>query len=355
MANKALYDEAMRSRSIISNPTKYLPEKTRLDLSGGGRSGNNASGAGTGSGVASTSTGTGNAKASKSGSTGTVSGYGSLINARDLYDAQMASQQAAANEAYNNTMARIAAAYESMKGNIQANYDSSVDRLGKARDRSMRSVNTDAEDSLRQAYINNELTKRNLNQRLSAMGYNGGATESTMASLANQYGNSRNGINRELNGNIADLEATYSDNLASALEAYNNAMTNLEFQKMQLENAAETARANMSATAPGIESLITMDQGYLTALQNAIANQGNFTFDPTQATNNYIPGQAQQANAAVDTTAYSKALQQAQLLANQGASADAIKQNLYNMQSSGAFGSPTNTTTLAQILKQLGI
>lgn len=341
--------EASRAKQITSNPIKYFPVKTQLDLQGFGsnNSGNNS--------TVTTNTNNGGStgtRKSSSGSTGAgTSGYGAMLDAAALYNAQIANQQAAAEAAYNNSMARIAEAYGNISGNIKGNYDSSVGRLKEARNKSLREVNVDAEDSLRQAYINNELNKRNLNQRLSAMGYNGGATESTMANLANEYANSRTDINRTLNRNIGDLEQTYGDNLATALQAYNTAMNNLEMQRLQMENAAEQARANMVSSTPGFESLLTMDQSYLTALQNALAGQAAFTFDPTQATNEFNPASVQQAVSTADATNYAKALSQAEMWANQGDSAQNIVNKLYSQVGSGGI----DLMTVAQIRQQLGI
>jgi hypothetical protein len=148
--------------------------------------------------------------------------------------ALMAQKQAAAREAYDRSMSRIASGYGSAYNSLKGNYDSAVGQLNAARDKSMHDVNYDAENSLRQAYINNMITKKNMDQRLSAMGYNGGATESTMASLENNYRNSRTDINEALNKNLADLDATYGDNLAQALQSFNNAKANLDLQRMQM-------------------------------------------------------------------------------------------------------------------------
>jgi len=251
---------------------------------------------------------------SKSGSSSSTSGGG--FDLASYYSSLAAQGQAAADAAYENNMARIAEMYNNVAGNLGSNYNSAVSRLKAARDRSLKDVNTDAENSLRQAYINNELTKRNLNQRLSAMGYNGGATESTMADLANEYSRSRGGINTTRNTNIADLNQQYSDNLAAALQAYNSAMNNLEMQRMSLENAAENARAN--AASSGVSGSLSVDSGYITALQNALQKQAAYQYDPTQATNDYVAGNVTQAQSTPESTNYAKWLQEAQQLANSG-------------------------------------
>ena len=187
--------------------------------------------------------------------------YDAILRAQQEAEAaRLAELRRRADEAYNRNMARIENSYNSASGNLKSNYNSTVDRLNLARDKSMGDVNSDAEKSLQEAYINNMLTRKNLNQRLSAMGYNGGATETTMGSLENQYGASRAGINEAANKSIANLNQTYGDNLAGALQSYNSAMANLNLQRMQLENAAENARNNLEASyRPSTENL-AMDQ-----------------------------------------------------------------------------------------------
>ena len=262
--------------------------------------------------------------------------------------ALMAQRQAAAQAAYDRSMSRIAAGYGSAYDSLKGNYDSAVDRLNASRDKSMHDVNYDAENSLRQAYINNMLTKKNMNQRLSAMGYNGGATESTMASLENQYRNSRTNINEMLNKNIADLNASYGDNLAQALQSFNSAKANLDLQRMQMEMAAENALTN--AQTSDMSGVFGMDSSYLTALQNAIANQGGYAYNPTEATNNYVAGNVQQAQNASEGANYAKYLAQAQLDAANGNTLNRIKTNLFNEVRAGNLG----IDTLNAILSKLG-
>ena len=215
----------------------------------------------------------------------------------------------------------------------------------------MGDVNTDAEKSLQEAYINNMLTRRNLNQRLAAMGYNGGATETTMGSLENQYGASRAGINEALNKSIANLDQTYGDNLAGALQSYNSAMSNLGLQRMQLENAAENARNNLIASYQPSTQNLAMDQNYVNALRNVVERQGQFTFDPTKATNNFVAGNAQQAQSASTGPNYSKWLEQLKLDVQKGATVKDIEDRAYEAMERGELG----ITDVANLFASLGI
>lgn len=278
--------------------------------------------------------------------------YEAILRAqREAEERRLAELRRRADEAYNRNMARIATTYDSTAGNLRSNYDSTVNRLNEARDKSTSEVNADAEKSLQEAYINNMMNRKNLNQRLSAMGYNGGATETTMGSLDNQYGASRNGINEAVAKSLANLNQTYGDNLAGALQNYNSAMSNLGLQRMQLENAAENARNNLEASFTPTTDNLLMNQDYVNALKNVVARQGQYTFNPTQATNNYVAGNAQQAQSAAQGTNYAKYLAQAQLAAQNGTPTNRIQQDLFAEVNRGNLG----IDSLYDILRQLGI
>ena len=289
-------------------------------------------------------------KAPTSGSSGTSKAPTNSTPSFDMaaYLSQLrAEQMAKAQAAYERNMSRIADAYGSAANSIKGNLDSSISRLNAARDKSMGDVRGDAEDSLRQAYINNMMTRKNLNQRLSAMGYNGGATETTMSSLENQYGKSRTGINETLNKNIANLDMTYGDNLAQAQQAYNSAMANLYLQRMQMEMQAENALNNAETSA--VNATMNIDGSYMSALQAALANQANYQYDASQATNDFVAGNAQQAASAAEGANYAKYLAQAQLEATNGANANQIRNNLFGAVASGQL----DINSLYNILNQL--
>ena len=259
-------------------------------------------------------------------------------------------RQAAADAAYERNMARIRDAYGSAAGNLKSNLNSTEERLNASRNQSMSDVNNDAEKSLQQAYINKMLTNKNLNQRLSAMGYNGGATESTMAQLENNYGNSRNNINTTLNDNINKLNMTYGDNLANALQSYNSALSNLDLQRMQLEMQAENARQNaIDANMSSFSSLMGGDSSYLAALQSALQNQQNYTYDNTKATNNFVAGNVQQNASASNDANYSKYLAQSQLEAANGGNRSAIINQLFEARERGDL----DITAVYRIINEL--
>lgn len=120
-------------------------------------------------------------------------------------------------------------------------YDSNVSQL-----------NSTTNKALQEAYINRMLQSRNLQQQLSAQGISGGASETTQASMLNNYQNSRN-----------DLETERSRQLANLMQTYQNNMAALEQQKASGENASldqyQTALSNLAANN-GV-NLVSLMQG----------------------------------------------------------------------------------------------
>lgn len=109
-------------------------------------------------------------------------------------------------------------------------------------------------DALKQAYINKMQTLRNLPQQMSAQGLNGGASETTLASMNNNYGNARNQLETERLKQLANLQNTYQNNLAQ-LEAQR-----ASGEAAQLSNLAPTL-ANLVATNTPASVNITQGSG----------------------------------------------------------------------------------------------
>ena len=109
-------------------------------------------------------------------------------------------------------------------------------------------------DALKQAYIIKMQTLRNLPQQMSAQGLNGGASETTLASMNNNYGNARNQLETERLKQLANLQNTYQNNLAQ-LEAQR-----ASGDAAQLSNLAPTL-ANLVATNTPASVNITQGSG----------------------------------------------------------------------------------------------
>ena len=109
-------------------------------------------------------------------------------------------------------------------------------------------------EALKQAYINKMQTLRNLPQQMRAQGLNGGASETTLASMNNNYGNARNQLETERLKQLANLQNTYQNNLAQ-LEAQR-----ASGDAAQLSNLAPTL-ANLVATNTPASVNITQGSG----------------------------------------------------------------------------------------------
>lgn len=251
--------------------------------------------------------------------------YTALVNAystkeRD-YSEFLKQQREAAQTAYNNGLSSLNNAYNTQLATLSSNLGQTQGRLLNSYNRSKSNINTDAENSLRQAYINHMLSQKNLGQQMSAMGLNGGATETTLANMLNNYGNSRNNIRTTLNNNLSNLENTYNDSLSEALQAYNNAVANSDLQRSQYAQQLESALADRNAQALNNyqDILRQYDNSYLNLLQSAIASGADISEGLERAQSMYNTGVAN-ANAvqAQANAAYNQALanNQAQAAAN---------------------------------------
>ena len=243
------------------------------------------------------------------GSTGGGSRAGSSLSAaaqylqpgNNIYD--MKKQMA--QDAYDRGVAALNAAYGSYMSALDDNLSSTKGALLDAYKRSKKSIMDDSRSSLKQAYINKVLSEKNLAQQMSAQGLSGGATETTRASMSNNYGNARNNINTTTNNNLSSLEGEYNQNLADAMQAYNMAVANAQLQKAQQLMALEEALANNQIAAlDDFNGLMAEDnEQYLAALQGAIDNSGQFEMTPTEAINKVrAPEILQNDNSALRTS-----------------------------------------------------
>ena len=241
-----------------------------------------------------------------SGSSGSSSSASNMANAYNAllaayrqndYSDYLRQMREAAQNAYDRGMNALNNAYDSQMSSLSGNLNETRNQLANQYNRSKDSISQDAENSLRQAYINRMLSQRNLGQQMSAQGLTGGATETTMANMLNNYGNARNNINTTMNNNLANLEGNYSDNLSQAMQAYNSAVANANLQKAQQAMSLENALANNQISALGdYQTLMQREnQNYLDLLKSAIANGASFSWNPTEANNDVKAVALQQA------------------------------------------------------------
>lgn len=192
-----------------------------------------------------------------------------LAQQRAVIEAAAAAKRKAAEDAYNRNMAALSSAYNNSKDLLGQNYNSSLGTMQEAYDNGVAGVNRQADKTQNEAYINYMLSKRDMPQMLTAQGINGGAAESTMASLANQYGNSRNEIDVGRNSNLGDLLQNLNANKASALQAYNSSLADLENRRMAYQMELENALAQqiVSAANARYDALSDIGTTYLSHAQ----------------------------------------------------------------------------------------
>ena len=234
-------------------------------------------------------------------------------------------QRAAAQAAYDASKARLDEAWGNTKGSLDKNLQSTLNSLQRNYDYGAGIARKDAKNSLRQAYVNYMLNKRDLGQQLAAMGLSGGATESSLAKLLNEYGNSRGGINETLANNLAQLANTYQNNTASAEQLYNtqyaDAMNNYIGQ---LNNLEQMLANNMMGSYSGssLSSLASYAKT-LADLQNNMADATG-AYTPTQNTLDLNLVNTTQGSDTGSVTDYAKYQNMVQNLAREGNSTENI-------------------------------
>lgn len=269
-------------------------------------------------------------------------------DADKAYKEYLKKLQKLAKKVYKQNLEGINTSFTTAGDTLKSNYDSTANELSSKYGYQKGNINTDAENSMRQAYINSMLQKKDLGQRMAAQGLSGGMTETTMAGLNNNYSNARNNIDTARQRSLGDLEQTYNSNVAQAQRQYNSAIQNLAMQRAEAEQAARNAYLQLAANYQFNPSSITMPT---TDYSSQLKSQNSFTFTPTEANNNV----AGVATVQGDPNAMSEASSNyARYLAQQqaaGASAGSIKNAAYTALQSGRI----NGNDLMAILNQLNI
>ena len=151
-----------------------------------------------------------------------------------------------------NILAQMRAAEEAQRKAREEAYQKAAAQQKENYNFSVGQVNDATADALREAYVNRMMQQRNLNQQLTAQGLTGGASETTTASMLNNYNNSRNALERENQRQLGDLLNTYQNNMAQ-----------LEAQRASGEAASlsDYQAALMNFAANNGVSLISLLQG----------------------------------------------------------------------------------------------
>ena len=243
-----------------------------------------------------------------------------------------AQQRAAAESAYRAGMERLGQAWDTKTGALKDNLNSTLAGLQRQYDSSKNEVNADANKSLREAYINYMLNRKNLNQNLSAQGIGGGAAESTQAGMYNNYGTSRNNINTTLNDNLTSLENMYQGNIASAQQQYNSAYAKALSDYLNYQNQLEQNLANSIVGSYGnmVNSLGSLNSGYTDTLYNLLEKQAAYEYANTKNTLGRDSVSTQATNNMGSVTDWAKYQAMIQQMQNAGQNNAQIIQSLMN-------------------------
>ena len=264
--------ETLAARAVVRNlgesasqvPTRLTDAITNAFANAG----NLADGSNGGSGSKSTSTRTSSYSRSGSGS-GAALGDGSidistlydLLNQRlGEYDANFDEMMNALMDNYNMNFQSLEDAYAAALNRLGSNYSDTEALLNSSLANSQRSLEDDRTRALQEAYIARMMQEKNLADQLDAYGLSGGATESVLADMRNNYNNNRNSIEAKVQESLRDLLQQYMTNLSDARGRYNdsllgaetnrlNAIQNLANSMSQAENNIINQRSNARAGA----------------------------------------------------------------------------------------------------------
>lgn len=169
---------------------------------------------------------------------GYTGGYGASGGSYNSgYDSGYQTQIAGIQDYLNSMMAAYQQAYEAQLSAIREAQAAKERARREALGYAQGSVNQNSDEALRQAYIQARKAQRDMPQQLAAQGISGGLSESTAASLQNQYGENRNELEQARQQALAQLASEYASGAATDASGYNMQIANILGQQAQ-QNAA---------------------------------------------------------------------------------------------------------------------
>lgn len=165
------------------------------------------------------------------------------------YAGLLAQLQAQAEAAYNRAKSALDSTLNSTLGGLLESYNTQKSALQGQYDNSKQTLDSNTNDSLRQAYINKMINARDMNQLLTAQGLTGGASETNLAKMLNNYANNRNSINKTAATNLRELLTSQNTNLADALTNYNDKVATARQNYANYLAQLEQNRASMATNA----------------------------------------------------------------------------------------------------------
>lgn len=154
------------------------------------------------------------------------------------------------------------AGYRSLVDAAKSRYDNALSQRRQSYDSAAATVNDASERAMQQAYLANELQKRNFGQQLAAWGRSGGASETALLEMANRYGNTRGEIDQNRTQQLGALASQLAEGNASDLDAYNSARAGYtsDYQKTLAQLAANAQEKQLGYDNTYTSGLVQLQQ-----------------------------------------------------------------------------------------------
>lgn len=172
--------------------------------------------------------------------------YNSLIDSlMEMYGLNSSNLE----DSYAQLLNALGLNYADTEGLLRSQYENSQSELENSRRR-----------QLQEAYIARMMQQRNLGDQLDALGLTGGASETMLANLLNNYNNNRASVEEQIRSSLRDILNNYMTNQSNARQRYNESLINAQQKQLNarqdllnnLYNAQTNAlntRANMRNSA----------------------------------------------------------------------------------------------------------
>lgn len=132
-----------------------------------------------------------------------------------------------------NPYQRLQELYDMQSKAAQSLYSNTISQYDTEKSAAQSKIDNSSNDAYQQAYLNHMLQKKEMPQLLAAMGISGGGAESTISSMQNSYGQSRNKIDSQRLQYLSDLEAQYAKLKSQAKTKFDEQMYEYDLQYQQ--------------------------------------------------------------------------------------------------------------------------
>ena len=146
--------------------------------------------------------------------------------------------------------------YNQVLAALRSNYADTESLLNGQYGNSQQALEDDRRRALQEAYISRMMAQKQLADQLDAYGLSGGASESVMANLINNYLSNRANVEEKVQTSLKDLLQSYLSNLSNARQNYNQSLMNAQQSRLNAQQnyannlaEAQTNAANYLANA----------------------------------------------------------------------------------------------------------